>query len=175
MKRPRYSEQQIYFALSQADHGTSVSEIRRRMRISESTFYRWKKKRCIGPDIFLIHFTRVYLKDRIIREGLNAYPDGKGRSLVYLYPLFENERAIYNCWSNWPQEKDLDDDERDEILETEERYRRRCQTKTSCFAQPHNRQISGRKLTPLRQGGGTIEFEVFAIVKMAFLIEMIVD
>ncbi len=53
--------------------------------------------------------------------------------------------------------------------------RGRCQTKTSCFAQSHNRQISGRKLTLLHQGGGTIEFEVFAIVKMAFLIEMIVD
>ena len=52
---------------------------------------------------------------------------------------------------------------------------RRCQTNTSRFAQPHNRQISGRKLTPLRQGGGTIEFEVFAIVKMTFPIEMIVD
>ena len=51
----------------------------------------------------------------------------------------------------------------------------RCQTKASSFAQPHNRQISGRKLTPLCQGGGTIEFEVFAIVMMAFLIEMIVD
>ena len=60
-------------------------------------------------------------------------------------------------------------------LEAGENAGGRCQGKANRPAQPHNRQISGRKLTPLRQGGGTIEFEVFAIVKMAFLIEMIVD
>jgi hypothetical protein len=30
-------------------------------------------------------------------------------------------------------------------------------------------------LTPLCQGGGAIEFEVFGVVKMTFLIEMIVN
>jgi len=50
-----------------------------------------------------------------------------------------------------------------------------CQTKASWFANPRDRQILGRELTPLCQGGGTIEFEVFAAVKMAFLVEVIVD
>ena len=39
----------------------------------------------------------------------------------------------------------------------------------------NNRGRSGCKLTPLGQSGGAIEFEVLAVVKMTFLVEMIVD
>lgn len=44
MKRKRYTDEQISFALRQAESGTPVDEICRRMGISEPTFYRWKKK-----------------------------------------------------------------------------------------------------------------------------------
>ena len=44
MKRNRYTEEQIAFALRQAESGTPVAEIVRKMGISEQTFYRWKKK-----------------------------------------------------------------------------------------------------------------------------------
>jgi putative transposase len=44
MKRKRYTEAQIAFALRQAESGTPVAEITRRLGISEVTFYRWKKK-----------------------------------------------------------------------------------------------------------------------------------
>ena len=44
MKRKRYTEEQIAFALSQAESGTPVAEIIRKMGISEPTFYRWRKK-----------------------------------------------------------------------------------------------------------------------------------
>ena len=44
MKRKRYTESQIAFALRQAESGTPVAEIIRRLGISEQTFYRWKKK-----------------------------------------------------------------------------------------------------------------------------------
>jgi putative transposase len=44
MKRKRFSEEQIAFALRQAEGGTPVSEIIRKMGITEVTFYRWKKK-----------------------------------------------------------------------------------------------------------------------------------
>lgn len=44
MKRKRYTDEQISFALRQAEAGTPVDEICRRMGISEPTFYRWKKK-----------------------------------------------------------------------------------------------------------------------------------
>lgn len=43
MKRSRFTEQQIAFALHQAEQGTSVGEITRKMGIIEQTFYRWKK------------------------------------------------------------------------------------------------------------------------------------
>mgnify|MGYP003678782002 FL=1 len=44
MKRKRYTEEQIAFALRQAESGTAVVEVTRKMGISEQTFYRWKKK-----------------------------------------------------------------------------------------------------------------------------------
>jgi putative transposase len=44
VKKSRYTEEQIAFALRQAEHGTPVKEVIRKMGISEQTFYRWKKK-----------------------------------------------------------------------------------------------------------------------------------
>jgi putative transposase len=43
MKKLRYTDEQIAFALKQAETGTPVAEVIRRMGISEQTFYRWKK------------------------------------------------------------------------------------------------------------------------------------
>lgn len=44
MKRSKFTEAQIVFALRQADTGVKVSEVCRKMGISEATFYNWKKK-----------------------------------------------------------------------------------------------------------------------------------
>ena len=44
MKRSRFTQEQIAFALRQAESGTSVGEVCRKMGISENTFYRWKRK-----------------------------------------------------------------------------------------------------------------------------------
>jgi putative transposase len=44
MKRSRYSAEQIAYALRQAEMGTPVSEVCRKMGISEQTFYRWKRR-----------------------------------------------------------------------------------------------------------------------------------
>ena len=44
MKRKRFTKEQIAFALRQADSGTAVEEVCRKMGISEPTFYRWKKQ-----------------------------------------------------------------------------------------------------------------------------------
>ncbi len=44
MKKTRFTEQQIAFALRQAEQGVAVEEITRKMGVSEATFYRWKKK-----------------------------------------------------------------------------------------------------------------------------------
>jgi putative transposase len=44
MKRKRFTEEQIAYALRQAESGTPVAEVCRKLGISEQTFYRWKKK-----------------------------------------------------------------------------------------------------------------------------------
>jgi putative transposase len=43
MKKSKFTEQQIAFALHQAESGTSVVEVCRKMGVSEATFYRWKQ------------------------------------------------------------------------------------------------------------------------------------
>jgi putative transposase len=42
--KKKFTEAQIVFALRQAESGTPIAEIIRKMEISEVTFYRWKKK-----------------------------------------------------------------------------------------------------------------------------------
>ena len=44
MRKPRFTEEQIAFALRQAETGTKVSEVCRKMGLAEPTFYNWKKK-----------------------------------------------------------------------------------------------------------------------------------
>jgi putative transposase len=44
MKTTRFTDEQIAFALRQAETGTPVPEDIRKMGISEATFYNWKKK-----------------------------------------------------------------------------------------------------------------------------------
>jgi putative transposase len=44
MKRSKFTEEQIAFALKQAELGTSVEEVCRKMGIADATFYNWRKK-----------------------------------------------------------------------------------------------------------------------------------
>lgn len=44
MKGSRYTEEQIAFALRQAERGVSAAEVCRKMGVTEKTFYTWKKK-----------------------------------------------------------------------------------------------------------------------------------
>ena len=44
MKSKAFTEEQITFAIRQADAGTSIEEITRKMGVSQATFYRWKKR-----------------------------------------------------------------------------------------------------------------------------------
>jgi putative transposase len=44
VKRSKFTEQQIAFALKQAELGTPVEELCRKMGIGDATFYNWKKK-----------------------------------------------------------------------------------------------------------------------------------
>ena len=44
MRASRFTEEQMAFALKQAETGTPVLEVCRKMGVSEQTYYRWKKQ-----------------------------------------------------------------------------------------------------------------------------------
>ena len=44
MKRSKFSEDQVAYALHQAESGTAVGDVCRQVSISEATFYAWEKK-----------------------------------------------------------------------------------------------------------------------------------
>ncbi len=44
MKKSKFTESQIVFALKQSETGVKVEEICRKMGLSEATYYNWKKK-----------------------------------------------------------------------------------------------------------------------------------
>ncbi len=44
MRKSKFSDEQIAYALRQAESGVAVSEVCRKLGITEQTFYRWKKK-----------------------------------------------------------------------------------------------------------------------------------
>lgn len=44
MKKSRFTEEQIVFALKQAELGMSVPDVCRKLGISDATFYTWRKK-----------------------------------------------------------------------------------------------------------------------------------
>ena len=44
MRKSKFTEEQIAFALKQAEVGTPVEEVCRKMGISDATFYNWRKK-----------------------------------------------------------------------------------------------------------------------------------
>lgn len=44
MRKSRYTEEQIAFALKQVELGTPVAEVCRKMGVSDATLYNWRKK-----------------------------------------------------------------------------------------------------------------------------------
>ena len=60
MRKSKYTEGQIAFALKQAETGVPVSEVTRKMGVTEQTFYRWKK----GSEVWYAGFV-------LAREGVN--------------------------------------------------------------------------------------------------------
>ena len=44
MKRSKFSEEQIVYAIRQAEAGTPVGDLCRQLGVSDATFYAWKKR-----------------------------------------------------------------------------------------------------------------------------------
>ncbi len=70
MPKKRFSDEQIAFALRQAESGTTVGEICRKMGVAEATFHRWKK---VYAGMGLSEIRR--LKQLEDEEGCRATPD----------------------------------------------------------------------------------------------------
>ena len=68
MKKTRYTEQQIAFALQQAEHGVPVKEVIRKMGITEQTFYRWKKKYAGLGSSELRHMKQLEEENRKLKQ-----------------------------------------------------------------------------------------------------------
>ena len=57
MKKTKFTDEQIAFALQQHEAGTSVAEISRKLGIAEQTFYRWKKRfGGLAPSVNFVFF-----------------------------------------------------------------------------------------------------------------------
>ena len=44
MKKSRFTEQQIVYAIKQVEAGVPITELCRKYGISQQTFYRWRRK-----------------------------------------------------------------------------------------------------------------------------------
>lgn len=44
MKRSKFSEEQIVYAIRQAESGTPVGDLSRQLGVSDATFYAWRKQ-----------------------------------------------------------------------------------------------------------------------------------
>jgi len=73
MKSSRYTAEQVAFAMRQAESGTSVPEICRKMGIAEQTFYRWKKK-YIGMAIAEVRRLKILEEENRKLKQLVADP-----------------------------------------------------------------------------------------------------
>ena len=51
MRRSHFTEEQITLALRQAEAGTPVADICRKPRVTEATFYRWKRHDDVQPGV----------------------------------------------------------------------------------------------------------------------------
>ena len=75
MKKSRFTDEQIAYALKQQELGTSVDEVCRKMGTAQATFFNWKKKYSgLGPSEL------CRLKHRM--EGLSLYQRRPKRSLA---------------------------------------------------------------------------------------------
>ena len=76
MKKSKFTEQQIAFALRQAETGTKIKDVIRQLGITEQTFYRWKRKYGgLGPSelrkLRLLEDENKKLKQRVADLSLD--------------------------------------------------------------------------------------------------------
>ncbi len=71
MRTSRFTNEQIVQALRQAESGTPVADICRKLQVTETTFYRWKKK-FTGLDVSDLRELRQLREENRKLKGLVA-------------------------------------------------------------------------------------------------------
>jgi putative transposase len=71
MRTSRFTNEQIVQALRQAEGGTPVADICRKLQVTETTFYRWKKK-FTGLDVSDLRELRQLREENRKLKGLVA-------------------------------------------------------------------------------------------------------
>ena len=73
MKKSRFSEEQIAYALRLAESGTPVVDVCRQIGVSEATYYTWKKK---YADLGVTELRRLKMLEdensRLLHDRLTA-------------------------------------------------------------------------------------------------------
>jgi putative transposase len=71
MRSSKFTNEQIVQALRQAESGTPVADICRKLQVTETTFYRWKKK-FTGLDVSDLRELRQVREENRKLKGLVA-------------------------------------------------------------------------------------------------------
>ena len=71
MRKSRFTEEQITYALRQAESGKPVAEVCRQLGVSEQSFYRWKKK-FMGMGIAELRRLRQLEEENLKLRGIVA-------------------------------------------------------------------------------------------------------
>ncbi len=105
MKKSRFTEEQIVFALKQAELGTSVPEVYRKLGISDATFYTWRKKYGGITPLELKHMRQLEGRESQIEEaGCRSEPRQghvarcAGKKELTLVRLREWGRDLQACY-----------------------------------------------------------------------------
>lgn len=104
MKRSRFSEEQIAYALRLAESGTPVVDVCRQIGVSEATYYTWKKK---FGDLGVTELRRLkmledenaWLKRIAADLTLDKQTAAGGRSKKALKAVKRRELAAWECRS----------------------------------------------------------------------------
>jgi putative transposase len=75
MRSSKFTSEQIVQALRRAESGTPVADICRKLQVTETTFYRWKKK-CTGLDVGDLRELRQLREENRKLKGLVAEMSG---------------------------------------------------------------------------------------------------
>ena len=126
----------------------ALTEGRSRLSVRGGTHMAWSPPFDYVRDVWMPALAKIGIETSIELRASGWFPIGQGEIVA----------TITGLGTGW-----------------RERLKPYCQTNANGSAKPHNRQISGCKLTPLSQSDGAIELEVFTVAKMAFLVEVIVD